>query len=269
MREVRREQGGTLPGALAFTRDGAVLAGLETSSRVRLLEVATGRALADLEGPERQWVRSLCFGPGGELVAARGDLSMQVWDIGLIRQQLRGMNLDWEGSAPASSKRTGHSPAPVRVQIDAREVRQFPGVQDGWVTRVAFTPDGQSALYIQSGRLMRLRLFSGETHRLDGAWKAGGWALSVSPDGRRALCSGEPPDTQLYYLEVSTGRVIHALRGHKGQLWAAAFTSDGTRASSGGLDGIRHWISNRGRRFRERPPGRIRFVAWRWLRTAG
>jgi WD40 repeat protein len=94
-----REATSGLPGPVAFTRDGKMAAIASSSSRVQLIDPSRGQELATLEAPVPQLVTALCFSPDGSRLAVarggRGSHVIQLWDLHLIRQQLRAMRLDW------------------------------------------------------------------------------------------------------------------------------------------------------------------------------
>jgi WD40 repeat protein len=93
---VRRDDPEIPTASMAFTQDGSVVA-LEKSRRVvKLIEVTTGRNLAQIEAADAPFCRPLCFSRDGSLLATMGGPELlQVWDLRAIRKQLRGMKLDW------------------------------------------------------------------------------------------------------------------------------------------------------------------------------
>jgi serine/threonine protein kinase/WD40 repeat protein/Tfp pilus assembly protein PilF len=93
-REVRRFELSNF----AFSPDSRLLAISDVLSVIRLLETATGREVARLTGPEPMWYSPACFTQDGiRLVATcSGETAVYVWDLRLIRQQLKTMGLDWE-----------------------------------------------------------------------------------------------------------------------------------------------------------------------------
>jgi eukaryotic-like serine/threonine-protein kinase len=121
-----RENAGQLPGWIVFSPDSKMLAVLHSMSEVRLLDPATGRQFARLPtagGP-------YCFSPdGSQLVTYAGrDGSFQVWDLRLIRRQLKELNLDWdlppypppsEGEKPLRVKLLAAEPLPPSKELDA------------------------------------------------------------------------------------------------------------------------------------------------------
>ncbi len=86
-----------LPGPLALTIDGKILAIAHSLRDVRLIETETGRELATLSAPEPHPIHWLCFGPdGNQLAVVCENRLLQLWDLRRIRERLAEMGLDWE-----------------------------------------------------------------------------------------------------------------------------------------------------------------------------
>jgi WD40 repeat protein len=84
-------------GFMAFSPDGRVMACVPEPWTVKLLDTATGGELARLTPPTASAVEDLCFSPDGtQLVVSTGTAVAYLWDLRLIRRQLREMNLDWD-----------------------------------------------------------------------------------------------------------------------------------------------------------------------------
>jgi TPR repeat protein len=115
-KEVRRFDGLS---NFAFSPDSRLLALGDAFSVIRLVEIATGREVARLTGPEPDWYSPACFTPDGTKLIATcaSGKGIYVWDLRLIRQQLKELGLDWEWDefppADPASK-----PAPSRVEVD-------------------------------------------------------------------------------------------------------------------------------------------------------
>jgi WD40 repeat protein/Flp pilus assembly protein TadD len=82
---------------LAFTPDGRAAAVLNSPSRaIQLIDPATGNEFATLESPDVQPINWTCFShDASKLAAACSTDIIQVWDLRLIRSQLREIGLDW------------------------------------------------------------------------------------------------------------------------------------------------------------------------------
>jgi WD40 repeat protein len=83
-------------GSVVFSPDGKLMAindGIAGS--VRLVRTGSGEEVARLTGPERNKYWPQCFTPDGTKLFALGE-ALCVWDLRLIREQLRARGLDWE-----------------------------------------------------------------------------------------------------------------------------------------------------------------------------
>jgi WD40 repeat protein len=93
---MRPERGVDGPGSATFNSDGKLLAVTLSPSVVQLIDVANWRPLARLQGPEQDPLMLQGFTPdGSQLVVARAAGGAHVWDLRLIREQLKVLGLDW------------------------------------------------------------------------------------------------------------------------------------------------------------------------------
>jgi WD40 repeat protein len=92
---ILRDRSEPVPGPLAFSRDGRMLAIARSAWTVQLIDPATGLEIATLTAPDPQHINSLCFSPDGQhLAVATNNHAVQLWDLRLIRRQLVELNLD-------------------------------------------------------------------------------------------------------------------------------------------------------------------------------
>jgi hypothetical protein len=87
-----------LPGYIAFSRDGKLMALEMEPAVIHLKDVATGRTVARLEDPYGDRAGWMGFTPDGTqlVVAAPYAKAIHIWDLRAIRGRLKVMGLDWD-----------------------------------------------------------------------------------------------------------------------------------------------------------------------------
>jgi RNA polymerase sigma factor (sigma-70 family) len=209
-------------GCLGFSPDGKVLLSGGGDGTVRLWDVVTGKLLHTLEGHTSE-ITCVAFSPDGKTVASAGwyyvqkpDTAIRIWDAA-----------------------TG------------KELRRLEGPKMG-ASALAFSPDGRTLASASSSSeadagfaeaLLLCDMTSGKVlRRLAGtpARNSGEWrfvrSLAFSSDGK-TLASGES-DHPIVLYETATGRVRQELAGHDGDVWAVAFSPDGSVLASAGSGNI-------------------------------
>jgi WD40 repeat protein len=85
-------------GVVAFSPDSRLLAATTEASKVQLIDVVSGRSLATLStNDDPASVRWLAFSPkGSQLAVCCASDGLRIWDLELLRQELRRIDLDWE-----------------------------------------------------------------------------------------------------------------------------------------------------------------------------
>jgi tetratricopeptide (TPR) repeat protein len=120
VRQISRERADGGLGPIAFTADGKVLALSTARDLVQLVDPATGRKFAKLQAPNSDAVDWMTFSPDGSqlLVGSNtGDQGLvRVWDLRLIRAQLKDLGLDWDSPAYPPAER--HTASPMEVKVD-------------------------------------------------------------------------------------------------------------------------------------------------------
>jgi WD40 repeat protein len=105
-------------GALAFSRDGGVLAIAYSAHAIRLFDMATWQQLAVLESTVPNSMRWLSFSAEADkLAAACLDYIVLVWDLRQIRRQLAAMQLDWD-QPPYPLPETPSPTETLRVHVE-------------------------------------------------------------------------------------------------------------------------------------------------------
>jgi WD40 repeat protein len=119
-------------GAMAFSRDGKVLAVAYSSRLVRLVEPSSGLELATLNAPHPLGIAWLGFSPDGtHLAAACSNHQIQVWDLALIRRQLAEISLDWDApSYPLVRAPARNGPQSPALKVEIVGADQVAGAAD-------------------------------------------------------------------------------------------------------------------------------------------
>ncbi|HEV3164681.1 MAG TPA: protein kinase [Isosphaeraceae bacterium] len=108
-----------LPGWVAFSPDGRLMALEMAPGVIHLKEVATGRTVAKLEDPYGDRATWQGFTPDDTrlVVVAGYSGAIHIWDLRAIRTRLKEMNLDWDWPEfpPASNEDTATGPETIEV----------------------------------------------------------------------------------------------------------------------------------------------------------
>jgi WD40 repeat protein len=210
------------------------------------------------------FIAALCLLPSAVYAAPdSGEIIKLIEQLGndeLAKRQEASKRLEeiGEPALEALHKATKESADPdvrLRAAVVARaiergnsgEVRKFEGTR-GWVYRVVLTPDGKQAVSCGGDAIRVWDLATGKQVRTFGDGQSG-WALAVSRDGRRLLCSG--PDRVVRLWDLASGKELRQLPGHTNEVWGAAFLADDKQAVTGGFDNtLRVWDLDSGKELR-------------------
>jgi WD40 repeat protein len=252
-RELRQVQtGGCVAWAIACSPDGRFLAGSLGSRTVCLWQAGTGREIRRWQTTSTCW--SLAFSPDGKRLAAGGvDGRIHLWDASSGKTRRR-----FAADRPGEIKCLAFSAdgKMLACSMGREETVQMWDVTSGkmlrrleaarFVPALAFCLDRQSPPLRSDERELVLRLW--------GPISGDGKLLAV-PESAGLHKGGS---ASLY--EVSTGKRAVQLRGHRGSVTRFAFSTDGKRLASAGLDGtVLVWDLRE--LFREERPGARRIQA--------
>jgi WD40 repeat protein len=228
---------------LTLATDGRALAACLSGKGVVLWDTGTG-GLTDRLAPECWDASTLAFAPDGRtLVAAGWDGTIRVWD-----KSTRDPRVLW------SSRGEGGWTC-LAISPDGRTLAA--GGLNGWLRRwdlfggrplsalegdgssfrcLAYSPDGRT---LASGSWRgRIWLWDAVRHReclgSDQANLSSIVCLAYAPDGR-CLATGHE-DRVVRLWDPETGKLLHALKGHRHSVRSLAFTPEGRELASGSSD---------------------------------
>jgi hypothetical protein len=118
VRRLRREVTG-YPGYVAFSPDGRLMALEMAPAVIHLKDVATERTVAKLEDPHGDRAKWIGFTPDGRqlVTVATYAKAIHVWDLGLIRERLQEMGLDWDWPEFSPADPRGQAARPLTVAV--------------------------------------------------------------------------------------------------------------------------------------------------------
>jgi WD40 repeat protein len=258
--------------ALAFSSDGRVLAAAY-GDVISLWETAAGKALHQLKCTEQAWVRTIAFTADDEAFVALDSAEvLHCWDTqtGKVRGRLRKtrqeeslrkgvlssdgrtLALIFEGVVQHDQDSTGLPLVTVRLCAATSDRELPPFVLQPWfVSNAAFSPDGKAlALALEftddvasaSGGRVPRRFWSislreaatgKERCRLERLESPAG-PLTFAPDGRTLAAACANGAIRLW--DLHTDQQVGGFRGHPGSVFALAFSADGKRLASTGVD---------------------------------
>jgi WD40 repeat protein/tRNA A-37 threonylcarbamoyl transferase component Bud32 len=232
---------------VGFSPDGRLLLTAAKDTTARVWEAATGRPVRTLTGHKTGVARAR-FSRDGKRILTAGD--------GIV----------WKFERHSTSATGAYEPIAGLVWDAATGERlaalSWPGSDRGGTWSAELSADGRLALTGAGGGCSNLGCYptlwdAGTGKRLFTLVPSGesagstGSGAALSPDGRWAVTTHGvqtyQPDRVVHLWDTATGREVAALKGHRAQVRAAAFSPDGRLVVSASDDGTaRVWATGLG-----------------------
>ena len=232
--------------SVVFSRDGTRVISGSWDKTVRVWSVHTGKATQTLTDHE-DWVFDVALGADGALVSATQG-AVRHWPPpfekadayeGLGGSVINAVKISSDGKLLATGGRNGK----VNVwRVGASEPHVVLGGFESWVSCLAFSKDRNTlATGTRTGQIKLLSL-ANDRASVELAGQSGKQvlALAINPAGDVLASGGIDPTVRLW--DLSSGKEIAQLSGHKGVVTALAWSADGKKIASGERHGtVRVW----------------------------
>jgi WD40 repeat protein len=243
--------------ALAFTRDGKLLAVEDAGDTITLIDTSTGQPIRELPTDKAvpsvgiSWVYSIAFSPDGRwLASAVDDKTVRVWDVttGTKIRDLTGPRRPVVYAAFSPNGElvaTGNDDKSIQIWNVASGAPTITlSGHKKVINAVAFSPDGKVLASASADKTIRVWDILGGKHiRTLSGHQAAVSSISFSPDGRW-LASGSW-DKTVRIWNVATGKEVQTLRPDARAIYSVTFDPRGRWLAAGSEDGgIEIWQWN-------------------------
>jgi|GEM_PF-1928216 len=273
---LRKEKGRSVFFSAMLSPDGKTLVVSGSGNCAHLLDVATGKEVLQIEGPNKastlapgfsrmmeESIYWFAFSPDGKTVAGvSGKNALTVWDIRKGRVQFTINDCHGQLAFSPDGKHLacgGEVEMRLYEAATGKEVRRFER-HPGFARALTFSPNGKTVASaneytidlwdVATGK--RLHAFAGHASPVV--------SLAFSPDGS-ALASGDSEEGTLIVWDLKDRKPRHTFSGHYANVLSLAYSPDGKVLASGdgyngtgGFDAqIRLWSLPKGGILRQFP----------------
>jgi WD40 repeat protein len=232
---------------LALSPDGRWLATGNTAGKLTIWDWSTRREATNF-AMNAEWFGLLRFSRSGNFLFATVvdnayDGRTRIWRTGQWQEvtpaTMRSANI-WSAALSPDDRTlaVGYGDGSIKlIDFPNGEQRNVPINHQGPVTGLLFTPDGRKLISSSLDRSTRIWDVSAgrESATLHGLV---GFAIALTPDGRRLATGGELPESAVKLWNPVTGREVLSLPGRGEFFGQVVFSPDGSLLAAISLSGI-------------------------------
>ena len=244
--------------ALTFSRDGALVASASEDQTARVWRVATGTEVWQLAA-HKEDVTSVAFSRDGKALVSGGyDSMLRLWDLATGKEVRRfgkfsGRPLSLAFSPDGKTITSGgpgdgpRGPGEANVWEVSTGKRLHTLKQPTHWFAAIVSPDGKTVAADGAGS-EGILLYAAATGKETGKLVMRGWGANpyaFSWDGKLLATAGSFTAIQIW--DVRTGKPIHRIGGHQGEISAIVFANKGRFLATAGREGALLWDAATGK----------------------